>query len=311
MKSSRAASACNRPTRATPRLFSRNARSAGASLVAEQFGKIALRALEVATLERLERRGVGLRNAPGSETAGKPEHSFPDVHDRRGHALSGSLRAVRGPLDRRAGRRGGPRARRYHHLLDELGAGERADGPPFGGGAGMVLRLEPIARVRSTGCLRSRPRPERTRDRRAQPERQAARASPTRSGSRRSTGSSSSAATTRASTTASPPCIRSRSTRSGDFVLTGGEIPALAILDATVRLIAGALRQESLTAESFSGDGGLLDHPSYTRPPVFRGVRVPEVLLSGDHAKIAEWRRQESRRRTVARRPDLVGEDGS
>jgi tRNA (guanine37-N1)-methyltransferase len=94
----------------------------------------------------------------------------------------------------------------------------------------------------------------------------------------------------------------------GDFVLTGGEIPALAMMDATVRLLAGALKRQSLESESFSGEG-LLDYPSFTRPPVFRGVAVPDVLLSGDHAKIAEWRRAESRRRTAARRRALVGEE--
>ena len=99
----------------------------------------------------------------------------------------------------------------------------------------------------------------------------------------------------------------------GDFVLTGGEIPALAFMDATVRLLAGALRRESLENESFTG--GVLDYPSFTRPATFRGIAVPPVLLSGDHAKIAQWRREESRRRTAARRKDLLednlqGEEG-
>ena len=93
----------------------------------------------------------------------------------------------------------------------------------------------------------------------------------------------------------------------GDFVLTGGEIPALAFMDATVRLVAGAIRPESLRSESFAE--GLLDYPSYTRPATFRGVDVPAVLLSGDHAKIAQWRRAESRRRTAARRRDLLGHE--
>jgi tRNA (guanine37-N1)-methyltransferase len=90
----------------------------------------------------------------------------------------------------------------------------------------------------------------------------------------------------------------------GDFVLTGGEIPALAFMDATIRLLAGAVRAESLESESFSA--GLLDYPSYTRPATFRGIDVPAVLLSGDHAKIAQWRREESRRRTAQRRRDLL-----
>ncbi len=90
----------------------------------------------------------------------------------------------------------------------------------------------------------------------------------------------------------------------GDFVLTGGEIPALAFLDATVRLVEGAIAAESLLSESFTG--GRLDAPAYTRPAVFRGEGVPDVLLSGDHAKIAAWRREQSRARTVARRSDLL-----
>lgn len=187
---------------------------------------------------------------------------------------------------------------RYHHLLDELAGKERADDAPFGGGPGMVLRLEPIARALDR-ILAEAPAGER-----------------------------------RAIVVTSPggkPLHQREVERLagldrlvvicghyegiddrlsalypieevslGDFVLTGGEIPALAILDATVRLLAGAIRPESLDSESFSGDQ--IDYPSFTRPPVFRGVSVPEVLLSGDHAKIAQWRREESRRRTAARR---------
>ena len=195
----------------------------------------------------------------------------------------------------------------YHHLLDELQAGERADGPPFGGGAGMVLRLEPIARALDR-ILAAAPQDER-----------------------------------RAIVVPSPSGRHFRQTDAerlarldhlivvcghyegiderlgslypveefslGDFVLSGGEIPGLAMIDATIRLLAGTLREESLTHESFAAASGLLDYPSYTRPAVFRGVAVPDVLLSGDHAKIAQWRREESRRRTAARRPDLVGDD--
>jgi len=86
----------------------------------------------------------------------------------------------------------------------------------------------------------------------------------------------------------------------GEFVLTGGEIAALAFLDATVRLVPGAIDADSAGAESWT-DGASLDHPTYTRPPTFRGVDVPEVLLSGDHAKIAAWRREQSRLRATAR----------
>ena len=193
---------------------------------------------------------------------------------------------------------------RYHHLLDELTDGERADDAPFGGGPGMVLRLEPIVRVldrliaeASTGERRAivlpAPGGERftqaTAARWAQLERlivvcghyegiddRLARLYPVEECSL------------------------------GDFVLTGGEIPALAFMDATVRLLAGAVCAASLESESFTD--GRLDYPSFTRPASFRGVEVPEVLLSGDHARIAEWRREQSRLRTAARRRDLLEE---
>lgn len=92
----------------------------------------------------------------------------------------------------------------------------------------------------------------------------------------------------------------------GDFVLTGGELPALAVIDAVVRLLDGALgNDESAGRESF--ERPLLDHPNYTRPREFRGHVVPEVLLSGDHARIEAWRQQQSHQRTRERRPDLSG----
>ena len=91
----------------------------------------------------------------------------------------------------------------------------------------------------------------------------------------------------------------------GDFVLTGGEFAALAVIDAVARLVPGVLgNEESPRAESFGGDM-LLEAPHYTRPPEFRGQRVPDVLLSGDHARIARWRRREALLRTRERRPDL------
>ncbi|MHB8049869.1 MAG: tRNA (guanosine(37)-N1)-methyltransferase TrmD [Coriobacteriia bacterium] len=91
----------------------------------------------------------------------------------------------------------------------------------------------------------------------------------------------------------------------GDYVLTGGELPALVLVDAVSRLQPGALGcSESVTDESFTE--GLLEYPQYTRPAVFEGMDVPEVLLSGDHARIAAWRRRESLRRTAERRPDLL-----
>jgi tRNA (guanine37-N1)-methyltransferase len=92
----------------------------------------------------------------------------------------------------------------------------------------------------------------------------------------------------------------------GDFVLTGGEVAALAVIDAMARLAPGVLGNAlSAHDESFSGEG-LLEGPQYTRPPEFRGMRVPEILLSGDHKKIAQWRQEQAVARTRERRPDLL-----
>lgn len=102
----------------------------------------------------------------------------------------------------------------------------------------------------------------------------------------------------------------------GDFVLAGGEAAALAVIEGVVRLLPGVVgNPESVERESFRGDG-LLEEPQYTRPAEFRGWAVPEVLLSGDHGRIAEWRREQRIKRTRERRPDLLedfsesGDDG-
>jgi tRNA (guanine37-N1)-methyltransferase len=190
---------------------------------------------------------------------------------------------------------------RYHHLLDELSGSQRADDAPFGGGPGVVLRLEPIARAldrilaESAGERRAivvpsagaSPLRQRDVERLASLDRMIVVCGHYEGIDER---------------LGSLYPIEEYSV--GDFVLTGGEIPALAIMDSTVRLLAGAISPESLESESFSA--GLLDYPSYTRPAVFRGVAVPDVLLSGDHAKIARWRREQSRRRTEVRRKDLL-----
>jgi tRNA (guanine37-N1)-methyltransferase len=91
----------------------------------------------------------------------------------------------------------------------------------------------------------------------------------------------------------------------GDYVLSGGELPALILIDAITRLIPGALGDPQ-GAWDDSHATGLLEYPHYTRPPEFRGWRVPDILLSGDHGKIAEWRRQQALLRTKQRRPDLL-----
>jgi tRNA (guanine37-N1)-methyltransferase len=191
---------------------------------------------------------------------------------------------------------------RYHHLLDELDGRERADDSPFGGGPGMVMRLEPIVRTLDKILARA---PEGER-------RAIVLTSPAGAVLRQADAQRFAALDRLIVICGHYEGIDDRlaslypieEIALGDFVLTGGEIPALAIVDATVRLLEGAVTPGSLDSESFAG--GLLDHPSYTRPPVFRGIAVPDVLLSGNHAKIAEWRRSESRRRTAERRPDLL-----
>ena len=91
----------------------------------------------------------------------------------------------------------------------------------------------------------------------------------------------------------------------GDYILTGGELPAAVVIDAVVRLLPGVIGDFG-SAEGDSFSSGLLDHPHYTRPEVFRGMKVPDVLLSGHHAKVALWREAQSLKKTQKRRPDLL-----
>lgn len=91
----------------------------------------------------------------------------------------------------------------------------------------------------------------------------------------------------------------------GDFVITGGELAAMTMIDATVRLLPGVLgNEDSPITDSFAT--GLLEYPQYTRPPEYQGMKVPEVLMNGDHGKIGRWRYKEALRRTLERRPDLL-----
>jgi tRNA (guanine37-N1)-methyltransferase len=258
----------------------------------EQQVELALRADEIATIERLER---------ASKFISVPEHSclmfeidvvtlFPEVFAPFvGLSIVG--RAVEAGIARV----------RYHHLLDHLKEGERADDAPFGGGPGMVLRIEPIARVLD-GIAAQAPNERRLI------------AVPSPSGERFDQRAAERLAQLDRlilvcghyegidERLAAIYPVQEYSL--GDFVLTGGEIPALAFMDATVRLLEGAIALGSLEQESFSA--GMLDYPSFTRPATFRGVEVPAVLLSGDHAKIAQWRREQSRLRTAGRRRDLL-----
>ena len=95
----------------------------------------------------------------------------------------------------------------------------------------------------------------------------------------------------------------------GDYVLNGGELPAMVVIDAVVRLLPGALGDED-SAKDDSFSEGLLEYPHYTRPEVFRDMKVPDILLSGDHGRIAEWRRQQALERTRQHRPDLLDTAG-
>jgi tRNA (guanine37-N1)-methyltransferase len=190
---------------------------------------------------------------------------------------------------------------RLHNLLDALEGAERADDRPYGGGPGMVLRIEPIARTLDA-ILAEAPAAER---------RAVIATSAAGRPFRQPDAERFSALDRLVLVCGRYEGIDERlislygaeELSLGDFVLTGGEVPALAFLDATIRLLEGTLNPDSLVSESFTG--GQLDAPSYTRPPTFRGAEVPDVLLSGDHARIAAWRRAQSRARTAARRPDL------
>jgi tRNA (guanine37-N1)-methyltransferase len=101
--------------------------------------------------------------------------------------------------------------------------------------------------------------------------------------------------------------LRAEEVSIGDYVLSGGEIPALVVLEAVIRVLPGVVgRTESIERDSF--EDGILDHPHYTRPAEFRGMKVPAVLLSGDHAAIERWRREAAIEKTRRNRPDLLGE---
>jgi tRNA (guanine37-N1)-methyltransferase len=95
----------------------------------------------------------------------------------------------------------------------------------------------------------------------------------------------------------------------GDYVIAGGEAAALVLIDAVSRLIPGVVKEPASVEEESFGPSGLLDYPHYTRPPEFRGMSVPDVLLSGNHGEIASWRRTQALERTKGRRPDLLGPD--
>jgi tRNA (guanine37-N1)-methyltransferase len=97
----------------------------------------------------------------------------------------------------------------------------------------------------------------------------------------------------------------------GDFICNGGEVPAMLIVDTVIRLIPGVLGDETSSRYDSFSNAGLLEHPQFTRPREFRGMTVPEVLISGDHARIEEWQKAQSLQRTAERRRDLLDQSGS
>jgi tRNA (guanine37-N1)-methyltransferase len=191
---------------------------------------------------------------------------------------------------------------RAHNLRDHgLGNYRQVDDTPYGGGSGMVMRIEPLASAVDSviaerpGLLRILMTPQ---------------------------GELLDQALVRELAQCRPGLlliagryegvdervrsIADRELSIGDYVLSGGEFAAMVVIEAVARLVPGVLgNPESLAEESFAA-AGLLEYPQYTRPEEFRGLRVPEVLLSGDHGKIRAWREAEACKRTAQRRPDLI-----
>lgn len=181
-----------------------------------------------------------------------------------------------------------------------LGRHRAVDDTPAGGGAGMVMRADVLAAALDTTLAADDPRPRLLMSPRGKPLAQdRVRALAAGQGVAVLCGRFEGV---------DERVIEARGLEEvsiGDFVLSGGEIPALALLDACVRLIPGVMgKQASGTEESF--ENGLLEYPHYTRPREFEGREIPPVLLGGDHARIAAWRRAEAERLTRERRPDLL-----
>jgi len=184
------------------------------------------------------------------------------------------------------------------HDLREHGIGRHrsVDDYPYGGGAGMVMRPEPlfaaIEPLRSAGAhvVLLDPAGERLTDALA---RHLAALPHLALVCGRYEGVDERAR-----------ALADREVSIGDYVLTGGELPALVLVDAVARLVPGVIQAASHEGDSFAS--GLLEYPQYTRPEEFRGMRVPEVLLSGHHGEVDRWRRREALRRTRLRRPDLL-----
>jgi tRNA (guanine37-N1)-methyltransferase len=184
------------------------------------------------------------------------------------------------------------------HDLREHGIGRHrtVDDAPYGGGAGMVMRPEPlyaaVEPLRAAGAtvILMDPVGERLTDRLA---RELAGAGRMAIVCGRYEGIDERIR-----------MLADREVSIGDYVLTGGELPALVLIDTVARLVPGVIEAESHESDSFAD--GLLEGPQYTRPETFRDMAVPDVLLSGHHGEVARWRRREALRRTLRRRPDLL-----
>ena len=184
-----------------------------------------------------------------------------------------------------------------HELRDHgLGRHRSVDDYPYGGGAGMVMRPEPLfaavepLRAAGANVILLDPAGERLTDALA-----------------RELSTLPHLALVCGRYEGIDERIRTlvdREVSIGDYVVTGGELPALVLIDAVARLVPGVIAEASHEGDSFAA--GLLEHPQYTRPEQFRGMRVPPVLLSGHHGEVEAWRRREALRRTLDRRPDLL-----
>jgi len=184
-----------------------------------------------------------------------------------------------------------------HELRDHgLGRHRSVDDYPYGGGAGMVMRPEPLfaavepLRAAGANVILLDPAGERLTDALA-----------------RELSTLPHLALVCGRYEGIDERIRTlvdREVSIGDYVVTGGELPALVLIDAVARLVPGVIAEASHEGDSFAA--GLLEHPQYTRPEEFRGMRVPPVLLSGHHGEVEAWRRREALRRTRDRRPDLL-----
>jgi tRNA (guanine37-N1)-methyltransferase len=186
-----------------------------------------------------------------------------------------------------------------------LGKHKSVDDTPYGGGAGMVLRVDcVVAGIDALNARYSNPGPRRVL---LSPQGQPF----TQNTARRWSGESGLLFICGRYEGFDERVLQyvDEEASLGDFVLTGGEVAAMAMMEACVRLIPGVLgNEQSAVSESFSdSSGGGLEYPQYTRPLDYRGASVPEVLRSGNHAEIERWRSQQTQTRTQARRPDLVG----